>query len=229
MTALAEAVKFSIQIAQLQQELEDLPVQVREVEGHLNILSREYEEKNQARTSLETQKTQLEQAHQSEKDNLTQKEARLNAIKTEKEYRAVSAEITTAKTALKDQTKKIAELSEQISALSTELEPLETKRGQLEQELSEEKGKISGSLGEREEKIKALSTQLNAQLLALPDDIRAKYQRIEQQKQPPAALVMAGTCQACFMSLPPQLYIELQKGGEVRSCPTCHRLLFLED
>lgn len=229
MSTLAHAVKFSIEINQLRQELEDIPAHVREVESNLKRVEVEFNDRNQEKLNLETRKNGLEQAHRAEKENLATKEARLNSIKTEKEYRAVSTEITTAKTALKEQEKQIEEINTQISTLEEELKPLEEKRAELQKSLGEEKNKISGSLSEREDKINSLNTQLKEQLLALPDDIREKYHRIERQKQPPAALVVGGTCQACFMSLPPQLAIEVQKGHQVHTCPTCHRLLFLEE
>ena len=138
-------------------------------------------------------------------------------------------EITTAKTANRERESKIQQLEGQLEGFSTDLQPLEEKLNNLKQQLDAEKSNIQGTLSELEGKIKNLEGQLSQQLSSLPDDIREKYQRIERQKQPPAALVVGGTCQACFMALPPQLFIEIQKGHQVHACPNCHRLLYLEE
>lgn len=35
-------------------------------------------------------------------------------------------------------------------------------------------------------------------------------------------------CMGCFMNIPPQLYIEVQRGNELISCPQCSRILYHE-
>lgn len=227
MIKLSEAVKFSIEIHDLKTELDQVPVKVREVESELGKILEEYQSKKTEHDKLAEEKSQLERAIQEESDNLEKKEKRLNAIKTQKEYQAVVSEITTAKTANRQREEKIAELGKQIEEFGQELEPLEAKLKNLEEQLGKEKSDISGTLSDFESKIKALESKLEDSLKALPGDVRDQYQRIERQKQPPAALVIGGTCQACFMAIPPQMFIEIQKGHEIHTCPTCHRLLYL--
>lgn len=228
MSNLSQAVKFSIEIHDLRTELDRIPAKVREIETELNSLETEYGSKKTEHDQLQTQRSQLERELQEENERLVEKEARLNAIKTQKEYQAVTREITTAKTANRDRENKILQLQSELEGFSNDLQPLEEKLHNLKKQLGEEKSKIQGTLTELEEKIGNLEEQLSQQLSSLPDDIREKYQRIERQKQPPAAMVSGGTCQACFMALPPQLFIEIQKGHEVHTCPNCHRLLYLE-
>ncbi|MCW5201092.1 hypothetical protein VU07_04770, partial [Desulfobulbus sp. F4] len=38
--------------------------------------------------------------------------------------------------------------------------------------------------------------------------------------------VSAGVCQGCFMTVPPQLFNQVRKGGEICACPACQRILF---
>lgn len=228
MSHLAQAVKFSVEIQMLREELHDIPVKVREVEGELQGIQGEYEGKKSHWDQLEEEKKRLDLEILAEADRLKDKEERLNAIKTQKEYQAVVREISTSKTSNRERENKISKISEDLAGLKSDLAPLEEKVQGLQKQLDEEKQNIQGSLGGLDKKIKSLETALKDQLASLPDDIRSLYQRIQEKKQPPAALVLAGTCQECFMHLPPQLYIELQKQADVQSCPNCHRLLYLE-
>ena len=156
------------------------------------------------------------------------KEERLHTIKTNKEYQAVLKEISTGKTSIKDREAAVVKFLGEAEGLKTEVAPLESRRQELIASLEAERGQIQGRLEELQQKLGGLESQLNEQLSSLPEDIRHKYLRIQGKRQPPAAKVVDGTCQECFMSVPPQLYIEIRKTFEIHSCPNCHRLLFIE-
>jgi predicted nucleic acid-binding Zn-ribbon protein len=36
-------------------------------------------------------------------------------------------------------------------------------------------------------------------------------------------------CDGCHMSIPPQLYNELQKSNELITCPSCSRIIYWEN
>jgi predicted nucleic acid-binding Zn-ribbon protein len=228
MTHLAEAVKVSLEIQNLKESLESIPIKVRELEGTLQEISTDYEDKKKAKERFDSERKKLEQALQTDAEYLKAKEERLNSIKTQKEYQAVLREIATTKTSNRSREDQIKTLAANLESLHGEISPLEEKVTSLQAELEREKSNIQGSLDELSGKIKQLEDSLHKQLSALPDDIRDKYRRIQGKKSPPAALVVQGTCQECFMNLPPQLYIEIQKQHEVITCPNCHRLLYLE-
>jgi len=229
MSHLAQAVKVSIEIHNLKTELDEIPVKVREVESELKGIETSYLEKKTERDRIDSEKRQLETEQKGEVTTLAEKEKRLNAIKTQKEYQAVTREITIVKTANREREIKITQFQSDLENFATDLGPLEERLTALKAQLAQERSSIQGTLDNLENRIQALETDLQQQLSALPDEIREQYQRIERMKQPPAALVVSGTCQACFMAIPPQLFIEIQKGHQVHSCPNCHRLLYLNE
>ena len=62
---------------------------------------------------------------------------------------------------------------------------------------------------------------------ALDVSLRQKYEQIFERRGGTAVVeVRNGTCQGCYMNLPPQLFNELQRTRDVRMCPNCHRILF---
>jgi hypothetical protein len=228
MSHLLSAVKVSGEIHTLREELEEIPVKVREIEGELKNLQEDYSSKKSQAEKIESEKKKLHLEMQAEGTHLEEKEKRLNTIKTQKEYQAVVREITMAKTSNRERQDRLTQLEADLDASAQVLAPLEENLNSLKGRLEQEKADIQGTLEKLETQISSLEAQLHEQLQALPDDIRQKYQRIGKSVQPPAAAANSGTCHGCFMHLPPQLFIEIQRGQEVHSCPNCHRLLYLE-
>ncbi len=228
MSRLAQTVNLSQEIQNLKDDLEEIPAKVRQLEAELAELEGQYGQKKAVSDKAEGEAKKLKSEIDEESGHLKQKEERLHSIKTNKEYQAVLKEIATGKTAVKERETSIAKLLGEAEALKTELAPMEQKLQELRAVLEQERGAIQGQVEERKAKLQTLEAQLNEQLSSLPEDIRHKYLRIQGKRQPPAAKLVDGTCQECFMSVPPQLNIEIRKTQEIHSCPNCHRLLYID-
>lgn len=228
MQKLAQTVGLAQEIQNIKDDLEEIPAKVRQLEGELESLDAQYLQKKVALEKAESEAKRNKSDIEGDSVSLKVKEERLHSIKTNKEYQAVLKEIATGKTSIKDREAAVVKFLGEAETLKTEVEPLESTRRDLMANLDQERGHIGGRLEELTQKLASLEAQLNEQLSSLPEDIRHKYLRIQGKRQPPAAKMVDGTCQECFMSVPPQLYIEIRKTFEIHSCPNCHRLLFLD-
>ncbi len=228
MQRLAQTVGLAQEIQNIKDDLEELPAKVRQLEGELETIDAQYQQKKTALDKAESEAKRHKSDIEGDAASLKVKEERLHTIKTNKEYQAVLKEIATGKTSVKDREAAIVKFLGEAEGLKTEVAPLESQRQDLLTSLEQERGQIQGRLDELKQKLSSLEAQLNEQLSSLPEDIRHKYLRIQGKRQPPAARLAEGTCQECFMSVPPQLYIEIRKTFEIHSCPNCHRLLFIE-
>lgn len=228
MSRLAQTVHLSLEVQNLKDDLEEIPAKVRQLEAELAELEGQYGQKRVGLDKAEGDAKKLKSEIEDELSQLKQKEERLHSIKTNKEYQAVLKEISTGKTGVKDRETAVAKLLAESETLKADLAPLEQKVQELRATLEQERGSIQGQMDELKAKLQALEAQLNEQLSSLPEDIRHKYLRIQGKRQPPAAKLVDGTCQECFMSVPPQLNIEIRKTKEIHSCPNCHRLLYID-
>jgi hypothetical protein len=70
-----------------------------------------------------------------------------------------------------------------------------------------------------EEKRSKVAGQVDGNLLR-------RYETIRKKKLPAMAPVIAGACQGCNMSLPPQMYNNLRVSLGTEICPSCHRIIF---
>ena len=228
MSRLAQTVTLSQEIQTIKEDLEEIPAKVRQLETELTELETQFNQKKSVTDKAEGDAKKLKSEIEDEANQLKSKEERLHSIKTNKEYQAVLKEISTGKTTVKEREAAIAKLVGDSEALKSELAPLEQRIQELRSQLEQERGSIQGQVDELQAKLLKLENQLNEQLSSLPEDIRHNYLRIQGKRQPPAAKLLDGTCQECFMSVPPQLNIEIRKTQEIHSCPNCHRLLYID-
>jgi len=56
-----------------------------------------------------------------------------------------------------------------------------------------------------------------------------RYASIRMRRGLAVVSVRSGTCQGCNMNIPPQLYIVIQRGQTIETCPSCHRIIYWED
>lgn len=69
-----------------------------------------------------------------------------------------------------------------------------------------------------------LTRELEAELEALPADIRKRYRALRGSGKWPVAHIRDGSCDGCRMSVPPQSVAEVRK-GRLKECMGCRRWL----
>ena len=61
----------------------------------------------------------------------------------------------------------------------------------------------------------------------IPQPVFVRYEFIRKRLEHPVIVaVKEGICTGCHIAVPPQSYIELQRGQQILSCPNCQRLIF---
>jgi len=228
MNRLAQIVKTDQEIQGLKEQLEELPSQVREFEAQLKALDGDLQKKKVDTDRIENEIKKLKNDLEAETEKLKVKEEKLHAIKTNKEYQAVLKEIASGKTTNKERENNLTKFANDLEEIQKVTAPLLSRKDELQPQLDSAQAEISSTLSDLTEKLKSLEAQFNEQLTALPEDIRHKYRRIQEKRNPAAAKVIDGTCQECFINVPPQLFIEIRKSQEIYSCPNCHRLLYID-
>jgi len=228
MARLAAIVKIDQEIQALKEELEETPSKVREIQNQLQGITGAFQEKKTEKDKVEAEIKKYKSEVEDETTLVKSREERLNATKTQKEYQAVLKEIATGKTMIKEREASIARLSAALEELTKVVEPLQGQSDELLPQLETAQAEIQGTVDQLADKLKNLESQFNEQLSSLPEDIIHKYRRIQDKKQPAAARLLDGTCQECYISIPPQLFLEIRKTQEINSCPNCHRLLYID-
>jgi predicted nucleic acid-binding Zn-ribbon protein len=60
----------------------------------------------------------------------------------------------------------------------------------------------------------------------IPAQLYRRYEMIRQKRGTGIAQTTTGTCKACNMALPPQLFHRLRREPILEQCPSCHRIIY---
>ena len=87
--------------------------------------------------------------------------------------------------------------------------------------LNELRAKVAGFEGQ----VKELETKRAEVAKGVHPPLLSRYETVRKRRTPALVTVVAGTCQGCNMSLPPQLYNTLKTTLQTDICPSCHRII----
>lgn len=224
---LLEIQQVDLRLAEIHKLRHQLPQEMEKLEAQLKAQQDRLE---QARTGLEAlrlKRRQLERDLEAGGERVRKTQARLFEVKTNKEYQALLKEIETAKEAN-------GVLEEQILLLMEQMDQGAEELKQLEEQMAVAELTILGRQKEIQDRMASLDSE----------EVRAQEARQKAAAQTDAACMGAyervarshggigvarvdgGTCQGCFVSIPPQLYNEILKGGSLIQCPFCQRFLY---
>jgi len=226
--SLYELQEIDLRIDGLDTEKEQLLNEAQALEAKLAEAREKIAAKREEVQALEAGKGELEANLAAEGDNIARSEAHLKEIKTQKEYQAVSKEISTAK-------KLIAEIEDQILQKINVIEEITGDVAKREADLAELEGNVSSQQGEVRQKVQNLESGIakdaavrEATVKGLPASVMKRYSKLRDQRRGVAVVeAKEGNCMGCNMHLPPQLYNTLFRCDDVITCPHCQRILVM--
>ncbi len=224
---LAALSEIESKIFKAKSELEKLQSHLRGLENQLQETLKNLDQKKKlSETQHENQQNIVRNLEES-KEHTKQREARLYGIKTTKEYQAALKEIATAKRDHVSLDAELKQLATSLESLKTETSELEEKDKNIESQIEQEKQAIQGELEKLNQEMNE-GIRLKKEIFeTLDKGLVTRYERVLLRRQPAVAGVRGGTCQECNISIPAQMFIELQRGNEIFSCPSCSRILYV--
>jgi predicted nucleic acid-binding Zn-ribbon protein len=226
--SLYELQEIDLRIDGLDAEREALLSEAQGLEAKLAEAREKICARNAEALALEAEKTGLEASLATEIENIARSESHLKEIKTQKEYQAVSKEISGAR-------KLMAEFEDQILQKINTLEEISGEAAKRESDLSLLQGNVALQRGEVQRRVESLEAGIakdastrEAAVKGLPASVLKRYARLRQQRRGVAVVeAKEGNCMGCNMHLPPQLYNTLFRVDEVITCPHCQRILVM--
>ena len=201
--------------AEIEQEFEQHAFSIREIQGRRDQL-------HATRAELEKQiaenKTYLERADRNLKHAQNQKEYETAMRETDalqKQIAAYEAQVVETLTANEAVEKELEERAEEINTLDSKREAALL---EFDAQMKKDRSEFDAQSKLRQE---AFAT--------LPARLAAVYDRMAQRSRDGIAVaeVVNGSCSACFMSLRPQMQVNVKKGDEIITCESCSRILYI--
>lgn len=201
-TKLASRLKqFAAALKENTEELEKLEKNCLDSENEIKIVDARIIKSNETLRNVTTNK-EYQVLLREVDDNKKRKDALETALLQIMEEREQSQAI------VDESTKEYQQLEEQVKAEQHQIEEQTTKDRKLLEEYLESQEEIGA--------------RIDPKLLD-------RFRRISKMNRGSAvAGVQDQICLGCFMNIPPQLYIEVQRGNKLIFCPQCSRILYYE-
>jgi predicted nucleic acid-binding Zn-ribbon protein len=159
--------------------------------------------------------------------NIKERQNKMMQVQTSREHQALLKEIEDSKRQIKENEEKLLQLMEQVEqeeARAKELENLCKGEKKLLVAESKEMAKAIELINARKKKVTKQRETLGPQLRP---GTQKRYAMLREKRNGTAVVqTKNGTCQGCFMAIPPQQYNEVRKGDKINFCPTCQRILY---
>jgi predicted nucleic acid-binding Zn-ribbon protein len=235
--AMDEQLNLLIQLQEIDGKIRSLVEQKKRLPEALAELERRravnVAELDQARESLQTaQKNKRDRDKDLEAgvQKVEKLKVRSSEIKNNKEYQALLKEIETAEQENKAVEDDILALMEKIDAVSTEISAAEHRAGEEETALNAEQKQHEAEFAMIEKELKSVEQARNDMVVHVQSAVLSQYQKLLNTKAG-IAMVEARdeSCSGCYMSIPPQVFVNVKKNESIITCPNCGRILYFKE
>lgn len=223
--------------------LEELAAIDDELRGIDEVVDREKETLNSLRSTLEGHKAKMaaDEAQAQELDKvrvnlvnelrvmMQQVDAsrdKLNRSRTERESNAATRELEELRKLIRDREDEVNRIATEIDAVREQVEETGKLADGVQADLDARQSGIESSVAEGEERGAKRRADRAAAMKRVPTVLYRRYEMIRQKRGNALAYTETGTCAACHMALPPQLFHRLRREPLLEQCPSCHRLIY---
>ena len=155
-------------------------------------------------------------------------QAKLHAVKTNREYQALLKEIEDLQAKNSSLEDDMLEFLEHMDQTQSEITAERTRFRQQEETVGREKAMILEEAEKKRSRLARLKEERARTIERLNPSILKRFQQVMAAHSDgrTVACVENAVCSGCNLNIPPQMYIELQKCETIRLCPTCERIIY---
>jgi predicted nucleic acid-binding Zn-ribbon protein len=226
---LWELQKIDLELKRIREERDRYPKEMKKLDEKQNFEKERIQKEKEKIELLEKERRKKEGHLNLEQEKIKRAESRMFEVKTNKEYQALLSEIEVIKGANSREEEEILQVMDEIDELRKKLlkrekevaitlEKIEGEKKLIQERMAQGEGAWNNHMERKE----VLSKQLESKLYKLYNTLKEKRQGIG------VVSVKYETCQGCFVNIPPQMYIEVQKNNDLIRCPNCNRILYWE-
>jgi len=226
---LWELQKIDLQLKSLKESEEGYPKEIRRLDEKQKVEKEKVQKERERVELLEKERRHKEGQLSLEQEKVKKTEGRMFEVKTNKEYQALLTEIDTLKGASSREEEEILQLLEEIDDLKKNLSKREKEIAATLAKIEGEKKALQEKMTCDQEALKKGGVRREAVTKRLESSLYKLYNTLrEKRKGVGVVSVKQETCQGCFVNVPPQMFIEVQKDNALIRCPNCNRILYWE-
>jgi len=221
--------KVDSEMITLERILYDAPKQLQILQEKQAYLKQQQNVIQEKVDVLLEQKGRIEGEIENDSQKIKKSKNKLMLVENTKEYHAMMREMDSLEKMNRMRDEERTNLLADLSDLDGRKEGLQKDIDDLEGTITAQQSTLDQELAEKRTRLGVLAQDKKKASEAVPAPILTRYNFIRDRIPNPVIVpVSEGICKGCHIVIPPQAYIDLQKGEQILSCPNCLRIIYWE-
>jgi hypothetical protein len=222
--------KLDDEIAEHNNLLAEIPAQIdagqKELEAKKKVLTAGQAEIK----ALQDKRKAIESEVQSENDHMAKVKTKLPAVKTNKEYTAILAEIDGIKVKVEGLEDKELEVMEVLEEKQKAIPGIEKDCKEEDTRFQEYKAKKSAELERMKQELDVFIAKREKLMEQIDNVVVQRYEKVAKSHNGKAVVsLQESICQGCFQQILPQVVINVKLGESIQQCANCLCFLYFEE
>ena len=215
------------EILALKSELANAPLEIQGLEKKFQDMESSKDIVREKLGYLTDQLKRLETDMDEDHVRLKKSKSKMMMVGNTKEYHAMMREMDSLEKLNRSRDEEKAAFAEELERQTVADQEITAQVEVVREELEKARAGLADRMNAAQKRLGVLASQRKEACKVLPPPILSRYEFIRSRLANPVIVsVDQGVCSGCNISIPPQAYIELQKGQQILSCPNCQRLIY---
>lgn len=224
---LVELQKIDDAIFAVRQDLERAPRELEDLQQRFDASNAQRERVLEKLNHLQEQQKRLDFEIEDDSARIKKSKNKLMQVENQREHHAMMREMDSIEKVIRSREEEKMALMEELQLQNEKLAQIDLTHTGLQAELEVRRDSLEEKLSACRTRLAELEQKREAASSAIPHPVFVRYEFIRKRLEHPVIVaVKEGICTGCHIAVPPQSYIELQRGQQILSCPNCQRLIF---
>jgi len=229
LTRILKIQSIDIRFDEIGKEKERIPKELEKRREEINSLNKTVEGGFTVLEGLKVERRKVEKELEEVEARHKKSKARLDEVKSNKEYQAVIKELEDIKALANEKEELVIQKMEDIEIQEAECGRNNEQLDKAQKEYREKEREFEEMTSEFEKEIDALTREKKELAQQFDDDLLGRYTRLRAHFRGRVVVpVRNAVCQGCNIGIPPQQYNMLMKGDSTQICPHCSRIIYWE-
>lgn len=215
------------EILLLEKELQDAPREVAAMEEQSQIQAAQSAQIDEKIELLKSQQKRLNAEIEDNDLKIKKSKNKLMMVQNTREHQAMVREMDSLEKINRSREEEQLALAEELGRQDETRTEMDQRMAALEADLSGKRSSLDKRMEDAKKRLATLTGKRKNACGVVPPPILGRYEFIRSRIANPVIVPVAdGVCGGCHISIPPQIYNDLQKGAQIISCPNCQRLIY---
>lgn len=217
-------------LGELERSKEYLPDMMKTLSKEIEEVDRNLHEDSETLAQAQMDQKNIDLEVKTKEADLQKYQQQMMAIKTNKEYDALVAEIDSIKHTISDGETKLLEKMETIERLEPEISGLREKKIQVDENNSRQLKILQEKIDSIDDKVSAKDAERQEVLSMIPRATLSTYERVRRGRGGVVVIIVRKrACGSCFKALTAKKVQEIKRRDRLNTCDSCGCILYWDD